>query len=159
MCSTFGRSTLQKLRSVTDLLNPILTKKVQHGAAFKAYFPICVTESLNLTHVGNTMLEKSLHLFGEHFLSKRCSLEKHCIQRVTGVTQSDARQRQAERKGEGANVRDRLGDVETRNWGGAFLESQPGNCFQIRRDVQVKEVPCLHISLGWSFHFVSAVDD
>ena len=83
MCSTFGRSALQKLRSVTDLLNVILTKKVQHGAAFKAYFPICVTDSLNLTHVGNTMLEKSLHLFGEHFLSKRCSFEKHCVANVS----------------------------------------------------------------------------
>ena len=99
-------------------------------------------------------------------MSKRCSFEKHCIQRVTGVTQSDARQRQAERKGEGANVHDRLGDVETSflvfflGGGVAFLlESQPRNCFQIGRDVQVKEVPCLHISLGWSFHFVSAVDD
>ena len=43
--------------------------------------------------------------------------------------------------------------------GGHSWKANPEIVFKIGRDVQVKEVPCLHISLGCSFHFVSAVDD
>lgn len=57
-----------------------------------------------LTHVGCNAFRNCTSLASTDS-PKRCSLEKHCTQ---PVSQSPRRQRQAERRGEGANVRDRV---------------------------------------------------